>query len=86
MTAATDEKPAVASLSDTEKELGSAAPDKFAGFEDPDAGLSEEEKAKIVCPAIQTTKHNIPATHAFEPGISSFCRSLQLLTASCHIL
>lgn len=71
MAATTDEKPAIASLSDTERELGSA-PDKFGGFEDPDAGLSEEERAKIVCPT-QPSKQNIPATHAFEPWISSLC-------------
>ncbi|KAF3386825.1 hypothetical protein F1880_001368 [Penicillium rolfsii] len=47
MAATMNDKPAAASFSETEKELGSAAPDKFVGFEDPDAGLSEEEKAKI---------------------------------------
>lgn len=53
MAATADEKPAVVSLSDTEKEIGSKVPDKLAGFEDPDAGLSEEEKARIVCPSSQ---------------------------------
>lgn len=48
MTATTDEKPAVASLSDTEKDLGPMKGDRLAGFEDPDAGLSDEERAKIV--------------------------------------
>jgi hypothetical protein len=66
MAATTDDKPAVASLSDTERELESAAPDKFAGFEDPDAGLSEEEKAKIVC-TIQTPKQIIPTIHTSGP-------------------
>ncbi|OOQ91533.1 putative MFS transporter [Penicillium brasilianum] len=47
MAVTADEKPAVVSLADTEKELGSKVPDKLAGFEDPDAGLSEEEKARI---------------------------------------
>lgn len=67
MAATTDDKPAAASFSDTERELGSAAPDKFAGFEDPDAGLSEEEKAKIVC-TTQPTEQSIPATHALSLG------------------
>lgn len=67
MAATTDDKPAAASLSETGRELGSAAPDKFAGFEDPDAGLSEEEKAKIVC-APHPTKQSIPAIHALSLG------------------
>lgn len=62
MAATTDDKPAAASLSETERELGSAAPDKFAGFEDPDAGLSEEEKAKIVC-ASQPSKASLQSMH-----------------------
>jgi hypothetical protein len=53
MAVTADDKPAVVSLSDTEKELGSKVPDKLAGIEDPDAGLSEEEKARIVCPSSQ---------------------------------
>ena len=48
MTATADEKPAVVSLADTEKDLGPVKFDRLGGFEDPDAGLSEDERAKIV--------------------------------------
>lgn len=34
-------------VSDAEKDLKTE--DRLAGFADPDAGLSEEERAKIVC-------------------------------------
>lgn len=49
MAATVDEKPAVASFYDTEKDLGPMKRDRLAGFEDPDAGLSDEERAKMVC-------------------------------------
>lgn len=35
-------------LSDAEKDLKSVTDDRLAGFADPDAGLSEEERAEIV--------------------------------------
>lgn len=44
-----DEKPELVSLADTEKNVRDPLPRKLAEFEDPDAGLSEEEKAAIVC-------------------------------------
>jgi beta-phosphoglucomutase-like phosphatase (HAD superfamily) len=84
MAAIMDEKPAAASLSETEKELGSMAPDKFAGFEDPDAGLSEEEKAKIVCTTQPTKQTSLQLIHS-SPWVSSFCRSVQLLTTSWYV-
>lgn len=37
-----------ARLSDAEKDLKSVTDDRLAGFADPDAGLSEEERAEIV--------------------------------------
>lgn len=46
MAAAPDEKPAIDSFSDTEKHNDT---DNLTRFEDPDAGLSDEERAKIVC-------------------------------------
>jgi hypothetical protein len=48
--AVSDQKPAydnASQLSDPEK-FTSHGSDKLAGFEDPDAGLSDEERAKIV--------------------------------------
>ncbi|EPS29526.1 hypothetical protein PDE_04476 [Penicillium oxalicum 114-2] len=42
-----DEKPELVSLADTEKNVRDPLPRKLAEFEDPDAGLSEEEKAAI---------------------------------------
>lgn len=48
MAATTDEKPVVDDFSDAEKD-DAKVHDKLAGLEDPDAGLSEEERAKIVC-------------------------------------
>lgn len=52
-------------LSDAEKDLKSNSDERLAGFEDPDAGLSEEERAKIVrtshsyhpCPALLLLLH-----------------------------
>jgi hypothetical protein len=82
MAATSDDKPAVASLSDTERELDSAALDKFAGFEDPDAGLSEEEKAKIVRMHNTNNQANHPCNSCIWALLSSFCQSLRLLTAS----
>ncbi|KAJ6164987.1 hypothetical protein N7470_003659 [Penicillium chermesinum] len=54
-------------FADAEKELSN---DKLAGFEDPDAGLSEEERAKLVCnpsivtcsPAAETQRNAIKCT------------------------
>jgi hypothetical protein len=72
MAATTDEKPATASISDTEKDLSSRVPDKFTGFEDPDAGLSEEERAEIVCTSDPTSWHSCISSR----------RARQLLTLS----
>ncbi|KAJ5167618.1 uncharacterized protein N7482_003212 [Penicillium canariense] len=47
MATAIDEKPGVDNASDHEKDLGSAMPEKLTNFEDPDAGLSDEERARI---------------------------------------
>lgn len=54
MAASTDEKPAIDSFSDAEKHNDQ---DKLAGFEDPDAGLSDEERAKIVCVLYTLSTH-----------------------------
>lgn len=43
------EKPTESRSSDPEKFLDSKDPLAAAGFEDPDAGLSDEERAVIVC-------------------------------------
>lgn len=43
------EKPTESRSSDPEKILDSKDPLAAAGFEDPDAGLSDEERAEIVC-------------------------------------
>ncbi|KAJ5308520.1 Major facilitator superfamily domain general substrate transporter [Penicillium atrosanguineum] len=50
--AVSDQKPAydnASQLSDPEKYTSNSS-DRVAGFEDPDAGLSDEERAKIPCP------------------------------------
>jgi hypothetical protein len=69
MAATADEKPAVVSLSDTEKDLGPTKFDRLGGFEDPDAGLSEEERAKIVRAA---PKEDMPAFYTSALSFSSF--------------
>lgn len=48
--ASSDQKPAydnASQLSDPEKDIAYSS-NRVAGFEDPDAGLSDEERAKIV--------------------------------------
>jgi hypothetical protein len=47
--AVSDQKPVydASQLSDPEKVISHGS-DRLAGFEDPDAGLSDEERAKIV--------------------------------------
>ncbi|KAJ5675404.1 hypothetical protein N7462_008301 [Penicillium macrosclerotiorum] len=47
MASVMDDKPVIESFSDHEKDLDPNASGKLATFEDPDAGLSEEERAKI---------------------------------------
>lgn len=48
MATAHDEKPAESQTSDTERDPGLKNSPIAAGFEDPDEGLSEEERAAIV--------------------------------------
>lgn len=62
------EKPVDATrLSDAEKDLKADSNERLAGFEDPDAGLSEEERAKIV-------RTPIPVLLC----LASACRSMQV--------
>jgi hypothetical protein len=62
------EKPVDATrLSDAEKDLKADSNERLAGFDDPDAGLSEEEKAKIVRTLIPVLL-----------GFASACRSMQV--------
>lgn len=71
-----EEKPVDANrLSDAEKDLKADSYGRLAGFEDPDAGLSEEERAKIVCtPILTVSSHLIPVLHA----LATACRSMQV--------
>lgn len=71
-----EEKPVDATrLSDAEKDLKADGNGRLAGFEDPDAGLSEEEKAKIVCTLIPTiSSHLSPVL----PALATACRSMQV--------
>lgn len=59
MAAMSDEKPSDLRSSDPEKVLDSKDPLAAAGFEDPDAGLSDEEKAEIV----RVPSHPRPWSH-----------------------
>lgn len=61
MAGATSEKPAtddVSRLSDLEKDANAKDSYKVAGFEDPDAGLSEEERARIVRNIVSIDKND----------------------------
>jgi hypothetical protein len=71
------EKPVDATrLSDAEKDLKTESNERLAGFEDPDAGLSEEERAKIVRTSIPTISSH--------PIVSLSCPVLLLHVDRCR--